>query len=73
VGSFNIDPRSYNTNLETGVVARNCPKLAEIIESKTQILEKDFETDKSCAKCQLPTRDNGVYKSFLGWIGHDFI
>jgi putative cardiolipin synthase len=73
VGSFNIDPRSYNTNLETGVVARNCPKLAQIIESGTESLETVFEKDKSCEKCQQPTRDNGVYKSFLGWIGYGFI
>lgn len=29
VGSFNIDPRSYNINLESVVVVDDCPRLAE--------------------------------------------
>ena len=73
VSSFNIDPRSYHTNLETGVIARHCPAFAAIVTEKTRKLERDFELDKTCAKCQQPTRDNGILKSLTGWIAYNFI
>ena len=73
VSSFNIDPRSYHTNLENAVIARNCPAFAKVVLQKGEVLRRNFEKDKTCEKCQLPTRDNGIYKSFLGWIGYNLI
>jgi putative cardiolipin synthase len=73
VSSFNIDPRSYHTNLETAVIARNCPAFASLVLEKAELLRHDYMVDRACAKCQVPTRDNGYLKSILGWLGYNFI
>ena len=73
VSSFNIDPRSYHTNIENAVIVRDCPAFANVVLKKGEVLRRNFKTDKTCEKCQLPTRDNGTFKSFLGWIGYNLI
>jgi len=73
VSSFNIDPRSYHTNIETAVLAYDCPDFARIVSEKTKVLLKNYEDDKSCEKCQKPTRNNGWKKSLSGWIIYHFI
>jgi putative cardiolipin synthase len=51
VSSFNIDPRSYHTNLESGAVVSNCPDLAKDLEATYATLRSELESDKTCAAC----------------------
>lgn len=49
VGSFNFDPRSYSSNLETAVIVKNCPALAERLGRDEKALESVLRHD-ACAK-----------------------
>jgi putative cardiolipin synthase len=52
-GSFNIDPRSYHTNLEYTVTVRGCPNLAQSIEGDYKSMLRDYEADmKDCRECK---------------------
>jgi len=60
MGSFNIDPRSYHTNLEYGVEVSNCPELARAIETDYQRMVNIYQEDLvNCASCraEIPTLD----------------
>jgi cardiolipin synthase C len=53
MGSFNIDPRSYHTNLEYGVVVKNCTSLANAIERDYQRMIDGYSADlKNCSACR---------------------
>lgn len=53
VGSFNMDPRSYHTNIESGVFVYDCPALAKRIEDSSILLKKAWEKDQtSCEACK---------------------
>lgn len=53
MGSFNIDPRSYHTNLEYGIVVKDCPALANTVERDYQAMIEGYEKDFSkCKECQ---------------------
>lgn len=53
MSSFNFDPRSYHTNLESSVVIKNCPSLAKAVESTILSLKTVYTTDlKNCAACK---------------------
>lgn len=53
MSSFNFDPRSYHTNLESSVVVTGCPSLAKAVETRILELKKVFATDqKSCDSCK---------------------
>lgn len=51
VSSFNLDPRSYNTNLESGAVVTDCPDLANDLEASYAVLRAERDSDRSCAAC----------------------
>jgi putative cardiolipin synthase len=52
VASWNIDPRSYQTNLETGAVVTNCPALASEIAAQYEQLRLTHKADEHCPACQ---------------------
>ncbi len=52
VSSWNIDPRSYQTNLETAAVVRNCPGLVKDIEEQYEQLKITHKADENCAACK---------------------
>jgi cardiolipin synthase C len=52
ISSFNIDPRSYHTNLEAVFVVKNCPTLAYEVESDIQRLYISYLIDQIfCQSC----------------------
>jgi putative cardiolipin synthase len=54
VGSYNLDSRSYNTNMESYVVARDCPLLADDASVQAKFVRKAQVTDKG----RVPAKDN---------------
>jgi phosphatidylserine/phosphatidylglycerophosphate/cardiolipin synthase-like enzyme len=52
VASYNIDARSYHFNLESAVIARNCPAFAQEALAHISALNRNFEKDASCKECQ---------------------
>ena len=38
ISSFNLDPRSLKTNLESAAVIKNCPELAKHVELHAKLL-----------------------------------
>ena len=52
VSSWNIDPRSYQTNLETGAVVSNCPALAREIAQQYEQIRLTHKADEHCPACQ---------------------
>ena len=73
MSSFNIDPRSYATNLETGATIANCPSLAAEVKQQMDALDRAYEKDRSCSNCKkefIPANMRpgvvcGVLKSLL--------
>src|SRR5690606_29961747 len=52
-GSYNIDPRSYHTNLENGVFVKDCPALAKLIEDDYKEMVRAYEADlRNCRTCR---------------------
>lgn len=72
VTSFNLDPRSYHTNIENGVIVRNCPALARVVQSKTAEIEAAIVRDKTCEKCQQDPKV-GSWDRIKGWLGHELL
>lgn len=69
IGSFNFDPRSYHTNLESSVVIKNCPSLAKAVEKHIMGLKTVFLADeKSCASCKKEVDVN-----FLDYLNGIFV
>jgi putative cardiolipin synthase len=56
VGSYNMDPRSYHTNVESAMIAKDCPDLAKALLSDAKYLERLNRIDPceaSPASCPL--------------------
>jgi putative cardiolipin synthase len=51
VSSWNIDPRSYATNLESGVRIQGCPALAADLNQEYDMLRAVAKRDKDCRAC----------------------
>lgn len=45
VGSFNLDSRSYNTNLEAVTVVRDCPSLAAAVRANVETVQRMHRYD----------------------------
>lgn len=45
VGSFNLDSRSFNTNLETVVRVNDCPSLAKSVQGRVHEFRKIYQDD----------------------------
>jgi phosphatidylserine/phosphatidylglycerophosphate/cardiolipin synthase-like enzyme len=50
VGSFNLDPRSYSTNLEGAVIVKNCPEFAADVSGQFQRLKFVYDQDAKAGK-----------------------
>ena len=67
VSSFNIDPRSYHTNIESGVIAKNCPSLAREIVQHTRALAR-VERQGLCRgaeDCPAPKPGSSIWNWFI--------
>jgi cardiolipin synthase C len=72
VGSFNIDPRSYSTNLESAVEVANCPALAKDIEGEFDYLRKTYVDDVKSGR--IPAQEPPSFLAkILGIIGINFL
>ncbi len=72
VGSFNIDPRSYHTNLESAVIVRGCSALANDLVEQTHALKKIFVHDLKCESCQAPNQRSWMVQ-VLAWLAFDLL
>lgn len=52
VGSWNMDPRSYATNLEDAVLIEGCPDLAADVNEEYDLLRAALSADAACKTCQ---------------------
>ena len=53
VGSFNLDPRSFHTNVESGVLVKDCKPFGDLVMKEMRTLIQDSRADKKdCAKCK---------------------
>ena len=52
VSSWNIDPRSYQTNLESGAVVTGCPGLVADINVQYDQLLRTHKADELCVPCK---------------------
>lgn len=70
-GSFNIDPRSFETNHESLVVVRNCPSLVREIESRLDVLRRFYAEDvkRGISKPQKP----GLLDRAFAFIAFHFL
>jgi putative cardiolipin synthase len=72
VGSFNLDPRSYHTNVESAVTVKNCPDLAKhVVDESQAMVGGAYKRDKTCAICQTPSSDD-VGLKIKAWLSKDF-
>lgn len=73
ITSYNFDPRSYNTNLESGFFAKNCPQFAARVENNIQQLSTPWTKDQTdCVQCnealEMPVLDRA-----FEWFIHDLL
>ncbi len=72
ITSFNIDPRSVHTNLETALFVQSCPKFTEQVIKETGQLIDNYEKDKLCSECQkMPSAS--FITLLKAWIGHELM
>ncbi|MBX2996440.1 MAG: phosphatidylserine/phosphatidylglycerophosphate/cardiolipin synthase family protein [Bdellovibrionaceae bacterium] len=72
VSSFNLDPRSYHTNLESAVVVRRCEALAKDLQAGFQGLRQNVKQDLKCKTCHPEVSPNYTMR-VLGWIAHELL
>jgi len=72
VGSFNIDPRSYSTNLESAVDVQNCAGLAKDLEGEFDYLRATYVADVKSGR--IPAQEPPSFLAkILGIIGINFL
>ncbi|MBX3041660.1 MAG: hypothetical protein KF789_13220 [Bdellovibrionaceae bacterium] len=72
VGSFNIDPRSYHTNLESFVIVDNCSAFATDIRAPITGLKHTYieaQKNPNTINSQSPAQIHRV----LGWLMYNFL
>ena len=52
VSSFNLDPRSYDTNLESAFIVHNCPALATQLTDEMHRYFGMLKNDRNCSACR---------------------
>ena len=72
VSSFNLDPRSYHTNLESAVVAERCDGLAKDLQAGFETLKNNFKKDRVCKDCNAEASPSYLMR-VLGWMSHEFL
>jgi phosphatidylserine/phosphatidylglycerophosphate/cardiolipin synthase-like enzyme len=71
IGSFNFDNYSMADNVEDGVIAYNCPEVAEELKQDFREMYKVYQTDaQSCEKCEPETSETilNPLTRVMGWI-----
>lgn len=72
IGSFNIDPRSYHTNLESLLLIDNCAELATEVEQQSLKFFSVINSDQNCSRCQsdeLTAADSWS----IAWFAREFL
>lgn len=73
VSSFNIDPRSYHTNLESGVLVKNCPAFAKRVQQASERTGRAWQRDqKDCVECNQINRQPWKTRAFQ-WLIFDLL
>lgn len=72
VGSFNLDPRSYATNLESSVIFRNCRALANALVEEMRPHEALIESDRTCDRC-AKSRTKPAAPGSADWLLFEFL
>ncbi len=73
-GSYNIDPRSYHTNLENAVVVKNCPALAKLVEDDYKRMVRAYEVDlKNCRGCRGESVRLNPFEAIGAMFKHNFL
>lgn len=69
VTSWNMDPRSHHTNLESGWMSDNCPEFAQDIKTLT------VKTIAAKNAGQEPWTGKGpnLWQQFMAWASHEFL
>ncbi|MGZ3695284.1 MAG: phospholipase D-like domain-containing protein [Bdellovibrionota bacterium] len=71
VGSFNIDPRSYHTNVEAQVLVRNCPALARDVASSIHSIRKTYLSDVKARRIH-PPEEPDFWAKALSFLAYNF-
>jgi putative cardiolipin synthase len=71
VSSYNIDPRSYHTNIESAVVVEDCPAFAADAKSGMKDLVNVYVKDIKSGKLPAP-RSKDLFARIFGFLGHNF-
>ncbi|MBX2995744.1 MAG: phosphatidylserine/phosphatidylglycerophosphate/cardiolipin synthase family protein [Bdellovibrionaceae bacterium] len=69
VTSWNMDPRSHHTNLESGWVSENCPQLALDIQAETA---KSIKV-KNAGNEAWDGKGPSFLKKIMAWASHEFL
>ncbi|RZA03155.1 MAG: phosphatidylserine/phosphatidylglycerophosphate/cardiolipin synthase family protein, partial [Proteobacteria bacterium] len=72
VGSFNIDPRSYSTNLESAVEVMGCPSLAKDLRGGFDYLRSTYVSDVKSGRVP-PREPPSFFAKIIGIIGINFL
>lgn len=79
VSSWNLDPRSLHTNLESAVVVRDCPSFAATVNGAIKATYgpamRAFANPQLRYCLEEHRRANKVdgFQKFLGWMAHEFL
>jgi putative cardiolipin synthase len=71
VSSYNIDPRSYHTNIESAVVVEDCPSFAADAKSGMKDLADVYVKDIKSGKLPAP-KAKGLLARLFGFLGYSF-
>lgn len=71
VSSYNIDPRSYHTNIESAVVVEDCPSFAADVKSGMKDLVNVYVKDVKSGKLPAP-KSKDLFSRIFGFLGHNF-
>lgn len=71
VSSYNIDPRSYHTNIESAVVVEDCSSFAADVKSGMKDLVRTHVNDINSGKLPKP-KAKGLFTRIFGFLGHGF-
>lgn len=72
VSSYNLDPRSYHTNLESAVVVEDCPLFAGDVKGGMKDLVSAYVKDVKSGKLPAP-KAKGLFARIFGFLGHNFL
>ena len=72
VGSLNIDPRSYHTNVETGVLVKNGPAFADDVFRTFKQLMTVSRADRDCEKCHKVPEIKFEHR-YKSWLVREFL